>query len=294
MSGLNANAYTNPITIPQGVKYLRIVYNKSDIKIFCEGDKIIDPNATFGEYSLSWNNEEFKKLIKKTADEVCTSGMNMLVFGDSITATASMNDDGSNYREVSVNWPTYTKESLKVTRFKNFGRSGAAYRYRSDVEFRQSITNQVQLAIDTNTEADIIVFSAGTNDWEAHIGTFEDAMSRKSLSELDLTKTYEAIRWCFWKIKEHYPNAICFVATPIQRADVEPFYKIIEAIQKMAERYNFIVIPAHSESGIIREFETQGSAGRWLYDGLHPGDNGKKMMSKLYTRVILNALQNYI
>lgn len=295
VSALKGGDYTNPFTIPEGVKYLRIVYNKSDIKVLCDGDKIIDPNATFGQYSLSWNNEELKNLIKETStDGVCTSGLNMMVFGDSIAATASMNDDGSNYREVSTNWPTYTKESLKVTGFKNFGRSGAAYRYRSDVEFRQSMTNQVQLAIDTNTQADIIVLSAGTNDWEAHMGTFEEAMSKKSLNELDLTKTYEAIRWCFWKIKEHYPNAICFVATPIQRADTEPFYKIIEAIQKMAERYNFIIIPAHSESGIIREFETQGKPGRWLYDGLHPGDSGKKMMGKLYTRVILNALQNYI
>lgn len=295
ISGLNTNAYTNPFTVPAGVKYVRIVYNKSDTKVLCEGDTLIDPNASFGDYKLSWNSTEFKNLIKETSNnEICTSGMNMIVFGDSITATASMNDDGTNYKEVSTNWPTYTKESLKVSGFKNFGRAGAAYRYRSDVEFRQSLTNQVQLAIDNNVEADIIVFSAGTNDWEANMGTFDTAMSKTTLDDLDITKTYEAIRWCFWKIKKHYPNAICFVATPIQRADVEPFYKIIEAIIKMAERYNFIVIPAHSESGIIRDFETQGASGRWLYDGLHPGENGKKMMAKLYTRVILNSLQNYI
>ena len=295
ISGLNTNDYTNPFTVPAGVKYVRIVYNKSDTKVLCEGDTLIDPNASFGDYKLSWNSTEFKNLIKETSNnEICTSGMNMIVFGDSITATASMNDDGTNYKEVTTNWPTYTKESLKVSGFKNFGRAGAAYRYRSDVEFRQSLTNQVQIAIDNNVAADIIVFSAGTNDWEANMGTFDTAMSKTTLDDLDITKTYEAIRWCFWKIKKHFPNAICFVATPIQRADVEPFYKIIEAIIKMAERYNFIVIPAHSESGIIRDFETQGASGKWLYDGLHPGENGKKMMGKLYTRVILNSLQNYI
>lgn len=292
---MDTNAYTNPFTVPAGVKYVRIVYNIADTKVLCEGDTLIDLNASFGDYKLTWNSTEFRNLIKETSNnEICTSGMNMIVFGDSITATATMNDDGSDYREVKESWASFTKEALKVSGFKNFARSGASYKDREGLEYRQKIFNQIKIALETNTPADIIVTSAGTNDWETNMGDFSTAMSKTTLDDLDKTKFYEAVRWAFWTLRKEYPNAFCFVATPIQRADVEPFYKVIEAIIKMAERYNFIIIPAHSESGIIREFEVQGSPGRWLYDGLHPGENGQKMMAKLYTRVILNTLQNYI
>ena len=56
----------------------------------------------------------------------------------------------------------------------------------------------------------------------------------------------------------------------------------------MANRYNFIVIDATNESGIIREFETSGESGRYLYDGLHPNAEGSMRIAKLYANTILS------
>jgi lysophospholipase L1-like esterase len=112
-------------------------------------------------------------------------------------------------------------------------------------------------------------------------------MSKTSLEELDRTNLYEAIRWAMWTLKTHYPDAVCFVATPIQRADREPIPELTEAIIKMANRYNFIVIPAESESGIIRDNEVWEAEGHDLIDGLHPNENGQKKLAKLYCSYIL-------
>ena len=74
---------------------------------------------------------------------------------------------------------------------------------------------------------------------------------------------------------------------PIQRASGEQPTAMIEAIKKMANRYNFIIIDATNESGIIREFETSGASGRYLADGLHPNTDGSIKIAKLYSNVIL-------
>lgn len=217
-----------------------------------------------------------------------TKGKTMLIFGDSITETDYMDDDCSNYIENGwQNWPTFAKDILQVEKIWNIAKSGAAYRDRDGVEARQKISHQISSAIASGKPADIIVISAGTNDGGSSIGEYETAMSKTSLEDLDRTNLYEAIRWAMWTLKTHYPDAVCFAATPIHRADHEPIPKLTEAITKMANRYNFIVIPAETESGIIRDNEVWQAAGHDLIDGLHPNENGQKKMARLYCNYIL-------
>jgi lysophospholipase L1-like esterase len=125
------------------------------------------------------------------------------------------------------------------------------------------------------------------------MGTYEEAMAKTTLADLDRTKLYEALRWAMWTLREKYVDAAFFVGLPIQRASREHVDAILEAIKKMANRYNFIIIDATNESGIIREFETSGAEGRYLKDGLHPNAAGAKKMAKLYSNVIIrNFLAN--
>ena len=220
-----------------------------------------------------------------------TKGKTILIFGDSITETDSMNDDCSNYVEnVWQSWATFAKEILQVGKMWNIARRGASYKDLWYVEERQKISHQISSAIASGKTADIIVISAGTNDGaagSAYTGDYTTAMSKTSLEELDRTNLYEAIRWAMWTLKTHYPDAVCFVATPIQRADREPIPELTEAIIKMANRYNFIVIPAESESGIIRDNEVWEAEGHDLIDGLHPNENGQKKLARLYCSYIL-------
>lgn len=292
---ISGGSGTNIIS-PENANYIRVSVKSTDNQfMLVEGDSLPSEYLAYGSAYFTLK-EKYKDEVLNTLGnkKLPTEGLNMLVFGDSITETATVSDDGATYTEgTNTNWVTYSKKALKIGELWNYAKAGAAYRDRDDVLLRQKISHQITTAIANKRPADIIVISAGTNDWQKNLGDFDTAMSKKTLNDLDRTYFYEAIRWAFWTLKTNYPDAICFVATPIQRAEADPFTQTIEAIIKMAERYNFIVIPAHAESGIIKEFEVINGQGRYLYDGLHPDTNGKKLMSKLYDRVILNALENY-
>ena len=225
-----------------------------------------------------------------TADEILpTEGKVGLFFGDSITQTAVVSDDGVEYYEGRrSNWPKFAYDMLKLGGMWNYAQSGASFKDRS-LEPRQYLGHQVDTAISNDRPADIIVVSCGTNDGAATIGDYDISMSKGSLSELDVTNLYESIRYSFWKLRTHYPNATMYAALPIQRVAREQPEELIEAITKMAHRYNFIIIDGLRESGIVRDFEISGGNGRYLEDGLHPNVDGQIKMAKLYSRVIKNT-----
>ncbi len=230
------------------------------------------------------------KIENENAQQVATTGKRMLVFGDSITETASMNDDGSNYQEgVRTNWLTFAKTYLNTSNFKNYAMSGATYKDTESTQYRQNLSEQMALAManSENDEAEIVIVALGTNDASVNIGDYTTAMSKETLSDLDRTNLYEALRFAMWTLRLKYANAMFFVGMPTQRTDREQPSELLEAIKTMAQRYNFIIIDATSESGIVSEFEVQGASGRYLYDGLHPNVEGSKKLAKLYSNVIL-------
>ena len=115
-------------------------------------------------------------------------------------------------------------------------------------------------------------------------------MAAKTLGELDRTKLYSAIRWAMWTIRTTYPQAVCFAATPIQRADRETDAAVVNAIVEMAKRYNFIVIDANAECGIVRENEVWQAEGQYLSDGLHPNKKGSERMAAYYSAKIMHHI----
>ena len=220
--------------------------------------------------------------------------LKMLIFGDSITQTSEVEPDGSNYREgVHSNWPKFVPELLGTSNFKNYGFWGAHYA-DFDTEFYQHwLRNQITMALadPENADPDVIVFSLGTNDGrQTPMDDYATAMAANTLEELDTRYLYQAIRHSMWTIRKHYPNAKCFAATPIQRADREPMEEISGAIRAMAHRYNFIVIEAEWESGIVRDNEVWEGPGQFLQDGLHPNEAGQRKIAELYCSVIRRYL----
>lgn len=232
---------------------------------------------------------DFKKNLEEYA--LPTKGKSLLIFGDSITETATVSDDGVTYTEsVRSNWPLYAKEQLQVSEMWNYAASGAKWTDFETSTVRQKLSHQIESAIANNRPADIIVISAGTNNNNSGVtDTFDTAIS-KEIDALDKTVFSEAARWCMYTLRNAYPEAVCFVATPIQRAAREIDKALIEAIVSMAKRYNFIVIPAHDESGIVKDFEVKNSEGRDLIDGTHPNEQGQKKISKLYCNYILRNM----
>jgi len=207
---------------------------------------------------------------------VDTSG-NALIFGDSITAPTRTN-----------NWPIFAMPALGMTA-TNYAKSGASFRLRSGIDpsDRQFAVKQVQDAIAAQPADTFraIFVSLGINDPlaaasagstnpynETNLGDVATTMGKATKADLDLTKTLEAARWVFWSLREQYPSAKCFYMTPLQSKRYTPlaFKSTVDAIVQIARFYNFIVIDAFNESGIVAEFEIAGAPGRYLEDGLHP------------------------
>lgn len=220
--------------------------------------------------------------------DIKTKGKKVLLFGDSITTTTGQ-----------TNWPTYAKVILELKDVVNYATAGAAYRDRTGVDDLQKISYQISQAISVygGYDPDIIIINCGVNDGTfenadaALLGDYSTAMSKTTLSSLDRTKYFEALRWAFWSLKDKFKNAVCFACTPLQQAftDTDRTDINTNAIIRMANRYNFFVIDQNKESGIIKDFEVAGGQGRYLADGLHPDENGKKLQARFLSNKILNS-----
>lgn len=228
-----------------------------------------------------------------------TKGKKWLIFGDSITTSAD-------------SWVKYVKPLTASSITWNRAISGASYKYAPATShdytqvgddgktyYTQNASEQVQCALIANdiSNPDIIVIALGTNDGGSSIGDYTTAMSKATLDELDKTKLYEAMRWVFWTLQTEYPGAMFYAVTPIQRAssETELLTPLYDAIKKMAARYNFIIVDATAESGIVKDFEVVGQNGRYLHDGLHPYNVKPFMGDKLIARCICSkVLSTYL
>lgn len=214
-----------------------------------------------------------------------------LLFGDSITETgnADVGDFGTSVRS---NWPLFAKDMLAMATLKNYARSGASFREYSGQLTWQKITTQVNTAVTNGETPDFVVLACGTNDGVSNLGSYTTAMTKTSLATLDLSLTIEAIRWAMWSIRTNWPLAVCFAGLPTQRADFETATQqaLYDAVTAMARRYNFVLVDATAQSGIVKDFEVNGSSGRHLYDGLHPNVVGQQLLANLYVASINRAL----
>jgi lysophospholipase L1-like esterase len=228
--------------------------------------------------------------VQAAASSQPWSGLKALSFGDSITQTGDVDngDFGFGFR---ANWPIYASTQLATTAWKNYAKSGASFREYTGQLTWQAISHQINTALTNGETPDFIVLSCGTNDALVNLGDYATAMGRATLADLDMSNTAEAMRWALWSIRTNWPAAKCFYVLPLQRADVETSVRqpLLDLLTQMAERYSFVVIDAHHQSDIVKDFEVWGSAGRDLVDGLHPMDSGQKKMSNLVTSVIRNT-----
>lgn len=284
------------LSVPKGSEYLIFSpyqWIPLDMEIDLNTIQIeIGPVKTaFVPYKKAIKNIKNMEIIA-TSPATGTTGKKLLFFGDSNTETAKVSDDGATYEEGwRNNWPAYVKRSLNAAEMWNYAKSGASYRDRN-LEPRQYLGYQIQSAINNNRPGDIIAVACGTNDGGSS-GDYATAMSKTTRESLDTKNNlYEAIRWAFWTIRLNYPDAVCFAITPIQRASREPIPALSNAIKEMAKRYNFIVIDAEYESGIVRDFEKPDANGRFLSDGLHMNTAGVQRLGEYISRSIKNAI-NY-
>ena len=219
-------------------------------------------------------------------------GAKYLMFGDSITQTSDVDNGDVTSTAFRSNWPKFAKDQLKMGGFKNYARSGASFLETGGAQLDwQKISYQVQTAIANAENPDVVVLACGTNDANIKLGTYDTAMS-KAIADLDRTYTAEAMRWALYKIKENFPNAVCFYCTQLQRADVETTDRETanNLMVKLAKRYGFNIIDCMNESGIVKDFEVWQASGRYLSDGLHPNVSGQQVQSNLIVSQIIERM----
>lgn len=231
-------------------------------------------------------------------------GAKALFFGDSRVQTSDVDNGDVSGTTFSSNYPKFMKDTLKLSGFKNYAKSGASFAETTAAQLPwQKISHQVQTAIDNGETPHFIVLDAGTNDmnWNRSnealetpvntLGTYETAMS-KSIDQLDRTKTAEAMRWALYKIRENFPDAVCFYATQTQRADTETTYQDISnnIMVKLAKRYGFHIIDGLYGFGIVKDFEVWNASGRYLRDGLHMNTAGQQLMNNFYSSQIIQRM----
>lgn len=250
-------------------------------------------------------------------------GLNVLVFGDSITDCANITvTDGvtTSYtlREPSVvknlasgkqqrwdRWPVILRNAMACKEVRNYALSGATYKDVDGATTRKSLSYQVNLALadvdnaggafnQEHFKPDVIVFALGTNDGIAN-DTADSAFAKivynnnaadveATLNSLDRTKFCEAAMWAFLTIKYAFPYAQCFCYLPIQRnSNNNPIGNVHSELIKVANRFGVLVIDGGYGSGIVREISNFT-----LGDGLHPNWRGQNLMA----RQIISAIKN--
>lgn len=248
---------------------------------------------------INTDYEDYKEYISLINKNYLTTkknyeGLSYIFLGDSKVQTG--NPDVGNFGwGVRENFPIYLLPKLKASNFRNYARSGASFKeYLGQLEW-QKISRQVTQAIDdkaTLGEPNIIIIGCGTNDGITELGNYTTAMS-KTINNLDMSLTAEAMRSAFYRLQEAFPNSVIIYGTPTQRADVEPetWQSLYDLVVKMAGRYGAHIANVRDNSGIVKDFEIWDAVGRDLVDGLHPKISGQIKESYVYERLIKYLFQ---
>ena len=137
-------------------------------------------------------------------------------------------------------------------------------------------------------EPDVFVFSMGTND--GNLGSAEEALKGKNLNEVDVTTMAGGARWAIQTIIERFPKCRVFVCTPIQTANPghnEFNLKKIAILREICRSLSVQLIDCYGECGITEKLEN-GHGQRYLRDGLHPAEEGQRLMGRYIAKEIRN------
>ena len=197
--------------------------------------------------------------------------------GDSITDAGR---DRRNYHDVGPGYPKYASEALVANHpeidfeFINFGISGN----RTDQLFDRLYEDAIQF------QPDIFSVLIGINDiWHRQVNIFttdeQFALNYRTILKLIKEKT----------------NAKIIMMTPFVldaddkdwlKADLEKIKPIIHSLaEEFADEY--IRLDLHFEEAL----KTQPEPKYYSVDGVHPNENGRQFIGKLYTEAVEKLLK---
>jgi hypothetical protein len=249
-----------------------------------------------------------KKLIKEIegikdrldALEVTPYNINKTVWwlGDSIT------DDNTLYLDKLNNKLTFSTQY-------NIANSGAKFSHTASTTYDITTTggggadwnviwNQVNKMIDlvanqSYKTPDIILISAGTNDFYGTIGDPDLIFDGQQFTNLppgdsQIQNLVGGLRYSIDTIIENFPDVQIVLITPIQRGleDNSKMFNIADAIIKSGGYASVEVIDQSRKSGIYGYFDI--ATNKYLSDNLHPNDAGGQKMANFLFKALKNVI----
>ena len=223
---------------------------------------------------------------------------NIMVLGDSIT-------------EIEIGWVQRFKQIIKPKTWTNLAVGGAKWCNEDNTivdgtttEDNNVISNQVYKAINGSYPTpDIIIISAGTNDWRDTTEDIEKQFTNGGnsyipLSNVNLKSWSGAIRYAVEKLTTKWLNAQIFICTPNQAAEGKKAYISIKdkgkIIKEVCHRLSIPVLDVGGECGICGLYENNNSSnGRYLWDGLHENSSGAYKHGEYIAKQIASRYVQY-
>ena len=297
------------LSLPQSNR-LRVIYGQTECKN-CITLAIITNSGVIG-------NELGINVINAQGDEVYRSferqytpvsipdtfkknqweDKNIMVLGDSIT-------------EIEIGWVQRFKQIIKPKTWTNLAVGGAKWCNEDNTVIdgtttgdNNVISNQVYKAINGSYPTpDIIIISAGTNDWRSTTEDIEKQFTNGGntyipLSNVNLKSWSGAIRYAIEKLSTKWLNAQIFICTPNQATEGKKAYISIrdkgKIIKEVCHRLSIPVVDVGGECGICGLYENNNSSnGRYLWDGLHENSSGAYKHGEYIAKQIASRYVQY-
>lgn len=260
------------------------------------GINVINPqgNEVYRSFERQYTPINIPSSLKKKQYE----NKNIMVLGNSIT-------------ETEIGWVQRFKQIIKPASWTNLAVGGAKWCNEDNTILDGSTTgdnnvicNQVYKAINGNyTAPDIIIISAGTNDWRPTTEDIEKQFTNGGnsyipLSSVDLKTWSGAIRYAVEKLTTKWLNAQIFICTPNQASQNIKEYTSIrdkgKIIKDVCHRLAIPVLDVGGECGICGLYENNdGSNGRYLWDGLHENSSGAYKHGEYIAKQIASRYVQY-
>lgn len=198
----------------------------------------------------------------------------ILFLGDSITEGAVTDDDKNRYVNVVG--------ALSGANVVNYGVSGTRIARQKDGNTKYNYDFNLRVEI-MQDEADYVVVFGGINDYghgTAPLGNEKDQT---------VYTFFGAVKVLFSKLKTKYSKAKILVVLPLN-SSVVGLEEIKQGVKVTLPQYREVLNKVANENGFyvldlsnIKELNPliDESNEKYFYDGLHPNDEGHKLLGKL-------------
>ena len=242
-------------------------------------------------------------------------GLNVVFFGDSITAL------GGPDNTIPTGWTTHFLTKVYPKKCMNYAHSGATWSHTSETVYSPNVQtgsihpnnviyNQIaKFLLDVveqpSLAPDLIIIMAGTNDATA---SYRPSATSKSAAEEfadsngyitdaelgTLTSIVSAMRYDIETLRTNFPGAQIVVMTPIESTTftLAKIKEVSKCIYECAEYLGIDCVRLGDHCGIYREMEN--TTPTFLTDGIHPNENGAKMIGYYAASAIKSIVRSPI